>query len=449
MVIFNKKEPLLLFVGDICVFALSLWISLIVRNAGIPAWDTYTDILAPFAIVFVAWALVFFIAGLYDKYTTLLKDKMPGMIFNAQLANSIITIAFFYLIPYFGITPKTILFINLFVSFILIYFWRIYSHSLFGLKSKEAAILIGSGEEMKSLEQEINNNPRSELLFVSSINLDTVGTDTFIATITEKVRSENISIIVADLKDARIEPVLSHLYNLIFSGVRCIDIDKVYENVFDRVPLSLLKYHWFFENISTDTKITYDILKRLMDIILGLIAGIVSLIFYPFVMVLLLCDEGHGFFSVQERVGENNQLIKMYKFRTMKIANDGGKWGTGEKNYVTKVGAFLRKTRLDELPQLWNVIFGDISLIGPRPEFPTAVKTYEQEIPYYGVRHLIKPGLSGWAQIYGAHPHHGIGISETKEKLSYDLYYMKNRSFFLDIQIALKTIKKLLSIAGM
>ena len=139
----------------------------------------------------------------------------------------------------------------------------------------------------------------------------------------------------------------------------------------------------------------------------------------------------------------------MYKFRTMKIANDSGKWNSGEKNYVTTIGAFLRKTRLDELPQLWNVVFGDVSLIGPRPEFPDAVKTYENEISYYGIRHLIKPGLSGWAQIYhDNHPHHGIGIAETKEKLSYDLYYMKHRSFILDLQIVLKTIKKLLSIKG-
>jgi lipopolysaccharide/colanic/teichoic acid biosynthesis glycosyltransferase len=449
MVIFNKKEPFILFVGDLCIFALSLWISLAIRSFGIPAWDAYTDLLTPFIIVFLVWALIFFIAGLYDKYTTLLKDKMPGMIFNAQLANSLIAFAFFYLIPYFGVAPKTILFIDLFVSFVLIYAWRIYSHSLFGLKHKEPSLIIGSGEEIEDLLKEVNQNSQSELRFVSHIDLGAIRDAQIIDKILEKVRAEHVSVIVADLKDARIEPMLPQLYNLIFTGVTFIDTDAIYEDVFNRIPISLLKYDWFFENISTDKKIIYDSLKRLFDILLGLIAGIISFIFYPFVIVLLLCDEGHGFFSVQKRVGKNNQLISMYKFRTMKIANDGGKWNSGEKNYVTKIGAFLRKTRLDELPQLWNVVFGDVSLIGPRPEFPDAVKTYEKEIPYYGVRHLIKPGLSGWAILHIAKDaHHGIGIAETREKLSYDLYYVKNRSFMLDVEIALKTIKKLLSIAG-
>ena len=99
---------------------------------------------------------------------------------------------------------------------------------------------------------------------------------------------------------------------------------------------------------------------------------------------------------------------------------------------ITRVGAFLRNTRLDELPQLWNVLRGDISLVGPRPETPALVKLYEKEIPYYSIRSLIKPGLSGWAQIYHQeHPHHGVAVSETKVKLSYDLYYIKNRSFCL------------------
>jgi len=130
--------------------------------------------------------------------------------------------------------------------------------------------------------------------------------------------------------------------------------------------------------------------------------------------------------------------------------NDSGKWKSeGKKNYITKVGFFLRKTRLDEWPQLWNVLRGDISLVGPRPEFPEPVEYYNEEIPYYNIRHLMKPGLSGWAQLYhDNHPHHGTNVSETSTKLSYDLYYIKNRSIMLELQIALRTIKTLLSRTG-
>jgi lipopolysaccharide/colanic/teichoic acid biosynthesis glycosyltransferase len=118
-------------------------------------------------------------------------------------------------------------------------------------------------------------------------------------------------------------------------------------------------------------------------------------------------------------------------------------------NKITKVGAFLRKSRLDEIPQLWSIWRGDLSLVGPRPELPALAQIYEKEVPYYNVRHLIQPGLSGWAQLYHEnHPHQGANVEETKNKLSYDLYYVKNRSLILDLEIALKTIKALLSRTG-
>jgi lipopolysaccharide/colanic/teichoic acid biosynthesis glycosyltransferase len=129
--------------------------------------------------------------------------------------------------------------------------------------------------------------------------------------------------------------------------------------------------------------------------------------------------------------------------------NDNENVALSATNKITRAGAFLRKSRLDELPQLWDVLRGDLSLVGPRPELPALTKIYEKEIPYYNVRHLIKPGLSGWAQLYhDNHPHRGGNVEETKNKLSYDLYYIKNRSFWLDFRVALKTIKTLLSRAG-
>jgi lipopolysaccharide/colanic/teichoic acid biosynthesis glycosyltransferase len=121
----------------------------------------------------------------------------------------------------------------------------------------------------------------------------------------------------------------------------------------------------------------------------------------------------------------------------------------GREMEITRIGAFLRTSRIDELPQLWNILKGDLSLIGPRPEIGELVKEYTAHIPYYNIRHLIKPGLSGWAQIFHEnHPHHALDVEETREKLSYDLYYIKNRSFLLDVIITLKTIRILLSRTG-
>ena len=150
MIISSRKETFFLLIGDLFIFILSLWISLALRDGGISLWSNFKVHIIPFMFIFSAWLIIFFIAGLYDKYRTILKDSIPTIIFNAQLVNSGIAVVFFYLIPYFGITPKTILFLDLIITFILFYAWRIYMHSVFGLKKKEPAILIGSGEEMKN-----------------------------------------------------------------------------------------------------------------------------------------------------------------------------------------------------------------------------------------------------------------------------------------------------------
>ncbi len=443
----NKKEPFLLLIGDLIAFYIALWLMLVLRYWEFPDEATLASHLLPFSIIFIVWVAVFFIAGLYEKHTLILKSKIVGVILNAQIANSLIAGLFFYLIPYFGITPKTNLFIHLIVSFALVFLWRMYVLPSFEMKERQNAVLIGTGEEMVELEKEVNNNSRYNLSFISSVNLDKLDGLDFQEEILKRVYSENVSVIAADFKNERAEPLLPNLYNLIFSKVRFIDMHKVYEDIFDRIPLSLVKYSWFLENISGTVQKGYDVLKRGMDMALSLILGIISLVFYPFVFFAIKIEDRGPIFFTQERVGQNNKVFKVVKFRSMS-AHDS-KDGIAKNPQITKVGKFLRKTRIDELPQIWNVIKGDLSLIGPRPEIPALVKQYEKEIPYYNIRHLIKPGLSGWAQLYHQeHPHHKANTEETKKKLSYDLYYIKNRSLAIDLKIALRTIKVILSREG-
>ncbi|MEK7187186.1 MAG: exopolysaccharide biosynthesis polyprenyl glycosylphosphotransferase [Patescibacteria group bacterium] len=443
-----KKEPLILLAGDFFFFLLSLWLALFLRNWEDPTNTLFSLHLVPFTILFVVWIIVFYIAGLYEKQTVILKSRLPNILAKTLVINSVIAISFFYFIPFFGITPKTVLFIYLIVSFLMILVWRIYGYEIFGGHKVNNAVIIGSGDEMKELFETVNQNSIYNLKFVSSLDLNRADEQGFKDEIIEHVYTEDVSIIAIDLSNEKVEPVLPHLYNLIFSRVNFVGMHKLYEAVFDRVPLSLLKYNWFLENISTTPRGTYDILKRFMDILIALPLSIIPIITFPFVAIAMKFEDGGPIFSHQDRVGENNKIIRLLKFRTM-LFNDAGEWkNKGAQNKITKVGNFLRKTRLDEFPQLWNVIKGDISLIGPRPEFPEAVKHYNEELPYYNVRHLVRPGLSGWAQIYGEDPHHGVDISKTANKLSYDLFYIKNRSFLLDLKIALKTLKTLISIAG-
>jgi exopolysaccharide biosynthesis polyprenyl glycosylphosphotransferase len=448
MTSFNKKEPLVLFLGDIVAFYLALWLMLLVRYQSLPTKEALDLHLSPFSILFLVWIIVFFIAGLYEKHTLILKSRIGNIILNAQIANSFLAALFFYVIPYFGIAPKTNLFIDLVFSFTLIVTWRLYVFPTFQVSKKENAILVGTGAEMRELESEVNNNPRYDLQFISSIDLDQLGSIDFKEEILNRIYSNEAFIVAADFRNEKVEPLLPKLYSLIFSKVKFLDIHKLYEDIFDRIPLSLTKYNWFFENISSTTqKNVYDFLKRGMDLVLSLVLGFLSLVLYPFVYLSIKLDDGGPIFFTQERVGQNGQTILVKKFRSLAVHNDVGGIATDPK--PTRVGKFLRKVRIDELPQLWNVLYGDLSLIGPRPEIPALARLYGKEIPYYNVRHLVKPGLSGWAQLYqAAPPKFAVGYDETRTKLSYDLYYIKNRSFMLDLKIALRTIKTLLSREG-
>jgi len=459
MKILNRRETLVLFVGDLVAFFLALWIALVFRYGEIPSTSIIFSHSVPFSLLFILWTLVFFIAGLYEKHTLVFKGKLPALILNTQVANSLLAVVFFYLFPFFGITPKTVLAIHLVISFILIVIWRVAVVPRLGFRERERAILIGADtrvseeavrngsakSEMQELKEEVNGNERYNLSFISSVNLEALDGIAFQKEVIEKVYSEGVTSIVIDLKHEKAEAILPSLYNLIFSNVRFLDMYKVYEEVFDRIPLSLVGYNWFLENISFSPHTMYDPLKRGMDVLVASVLGALSLIFYPFVILAIKIEDGGPVFIMQERIGQGNRMVNLWKFRSMR-GSDAGKWVTEEDNRITRVGRILRKTRIDELPQLWNILRGDLSLIGPRPDIVGLGKKLAQELPYYTVRNLIKPGLSGWAQIkQDIAPQ---SLEETRERLAYDLYYLKNRSFILDLIIALKTVKTLLSRTG-
>lgn len=441
----NQQEALVLIGGDIILFFASLWLTLLVRYAGVPSWSLVGQHMFPFTFLFVVWMGVFFIAGLYEKHTLSVKSKLPMAMLNAQVSNSLIAIIFFYFVPYFGITPKTTLFVYLVISSMLILGWRLYGIHHIIARRQEKAFLVGSGREMQELYDEVNGNPRYGCVFSSVIDIDTATSNGFEENVVKKIAEQGVSLVVIDLENKKIDSLLPHLYELIFSKIQFVDQYKMYEDTFDRVPLSLIGYPWFLENISHTSHLTYDLLKRGMDVSIGVVLGVFSLVVYPLVWLAIRLDDNGPVFITQNRVGQGNKEITIFKFRTM----NSYKEGIEEHKKITRVGKVLRASRIDELPQLWNVVRGDISLVGPRPELPDLVTRYAHEIPYYSIRHLIKPGLSGWAQIHPEKPpKFGVAPEETKVKLSYDLYYIKNRSFFLDMKIALKTLKTLISRSG-
>ncbi|MAF59709.1 MAG: sugar transferase [Candidatus Pacebacteria bacterium] len=450
MTVASKKEPVVLLLGDLLFFASALWLTLFFRHFETPSIDAFYNHLTPFSFLFIVWILVFAIAGLYAKQTTILKRKLTEVILRAQIANVGIAAIFFFFIPYFGITPKTTLFIYLFTSFVLIYIWRVFLFSGLRSKRKNGALLIGSGDEVDELIAEVNRNGRYPLRFVAAVDVDTVDPLLLEKEIFGIIEREKVSVVVVDTQHVNVEPLLPILYDLSLLQVRLnvIDLGRTYEDIFDRVPLSFLRHTWLLENVSASPKPVYDFIKRSMDIVVSLIGGVLSLVFYPFIFAAIKIEDGGKIFISQERVGRNNKIVKIVKFRTMSGSDSGDKV-LRSNLVVTRVGKILRDFRIDELPQLWNVLFGDLSFVGPRPELPALVETYNERVPYYNVRHVIKPGLTGWAQVrHEKHPHHGTDVDATKEKLSYDLHYLKRRSFLLDIYIALQTIKIVLTKSG-
>jgi len=438
----RTRELIFLILGDILCFNLALWLTLAVRYFELPGKQLFAAHLGPFLILTGVWIFIFYISGLYDKHTTLLKKLLFKRILNTQIANIFIASLLFLIIP-FGIAPKTNLVIYLFISILLITLWRLILFNFLSPKNRHKAVLIADGEEAIQLADEINNNNRYNYSFVRIVDDQTIlKTGDFENKLLELVEKDDIRIIVAKSRGEHIKKVLPSIFDLSFLRFEFtfLDFNKLYEDTFDRIPLSVLEYDWFINYVSQTENFIYLSLKRAMDVIGAVLVMIPCIVIFPIVALAIKLEDRGEIFYKTERVGQYNKPIRIYKFRT-KTGSDIGEQALKSELVDTKIGSFLRKTRIDELPQLINVFRGDLSFIGPRPEMPALAHVYAEKIDYYNARHFIKPGLSGWAQINNSDaPRGGVDLERTKAKLSYDLFYLKNRSLFLDIQIAMKTL---------
>lgn len=446
----RTRELFVLIVGDIVVFNIALWVTLLVRYFELPSMERLGDHVPPFMTFTLVWLAVFFILGLYDKHTNLLKKLLASRILYAQSINVVVAGVLFFVIP-FGIAPKTNLVIYLVISIVLLTLWRLKIVPLLSPKQRHKAVLIASGKEAIELADEINNNDRYNYFFIRIIDEETLAaTDNFEQKILALMEKEKVELIVVDPRKSTAENFLPVLFDLSFLRFEFtfLDFNRLYEDTFDRVPVHMLQYDWFITNISQTKTALYDVIKRTIDIVGSLVLLVPTVFVFPLVaLAIKLEDKGVLFYSTK-RVGQFNRPITIYKFRT-KNGADVGQAALSSSLEDTRVGLFLRKTRIDELPQLLNVLRGDLSFIGPRPEMPALASVYAKEITYYNTRHFIKPGLSGWAQINNFDvPRGGVDISRTITKLSYDLFYLERRSLLLDVQIALKTLATIIQRTG-
>jgi len=445
-----SSRKLFLFLGDIFIIILSVNLAFIIRVK--KSTISYLGLnrgLLIILLMLVSYLISFYI---FDFYNT--REKFRSIRFLANIAGSailvsLISIGLFYVFPYM-IGRGVFLISLILVEILAVTFRQLYSFfSRFTLPIKEL-LIVGTGKSAEAIYSLIKKNPEYKVIGLigdtskkeSALKKKIVGN---ILSLENIIKDYNIDDIVVTAETIRNSQLNKALINCKMKGINIWDVPSFYEHFLDKLPVQYIKEHWFlftdgFEKLGSNV---YRRLKRAIDLV---VSSIILIITFPMgfitALAIKLNSKGPIFFS-QERAGENQKPFNLFKFRTMVSDAEKGEpmWAEENDPRVTSVGKILRKTRFDELPQLLNVIRGEMSLIGPRPEREFFVKKLTEKIPFYSLRFSVKPGLTGWAQVIYRY---GASEEDALEKLQYELYYVKNMSLFLDLRILLRTIRIIL-----
>jgi len=441
----TKIKNIFIIAGDILALYLSLFLMLVLRYGS--EFGRFTDQhLMPFTVIFAPWLLVFYIAGLYDPRRLRNNMEFLKTLSLAIAINAIIAMFFFYLIPYFGITPKTNLLIFLFVFAAIEIIWRRFFNKMTAsISAKTKIALIGSSRATEETYSFVKDNP--QLGYEITVWLKTKNDFSSLKKSGdwENLADKNDIDLIVIPRYFKNEPDAAKIfYRLLTLGIDVIDLPAFYEIIFQKVPIDEVNEEWFLDEIVQKEKF-YDNLKRGFEFLAALILGVVLLPLELLIALIVKITSSGPALIRQKRVGKLGEVFTLYKFRSMVALSADGQAETGKAKWaerndarVTAFGKLLRASHLDELPQLINIIKGEISFVGPRPERPEFTKVLQEKIPHYDVRHLIKPGVTGWAQI---NYRYGASEEDSAEKLKYDIYYLKNRSLIIDMAIVLKTLK--------
>ncbi len=428
----------------------SIWLRL-----GSDGWERFSNP-AGFAQIWVIAAVVQFCFYCTDLYDTRSFDDTKHLVIGLVqgLGASFLLLAVLYFwIPALEVGRGVFL-----LSGVLIVFavggWRLLDRWMSGRSPRERLLLVGTSPQAVALARELFDR-RAELgvEIVGFIDPDPamVGTPVLnpgvigaIADIPAIAATHQVSRVVVSVGDARGKLPMDKLLRMKLSGMQFDHLASVYEEYTGKIALENLRPSWFIFSSGFRKKAVTLGAKRVFDIVaaaIGLIIGLPIMVLVA--AAVRLTSRGPALYH-QVRVGQHGQPFVVHKFRSMRVdaeAGTGAVWASRGDNRVTPIGAFLRRSRLDEMPQLWNVLVGEMSLVGPRPERPEFVDGLTQQIPFYGERHIVKPGVTGWAQVRYSY---GASIEDALEKLQYDLFYVKNFTMSLDLLIVLNTIKTVL-----
>ena len=413
------------------------------------------------AAVFITCMYYF---DLYDS--SVLSNRREVLIRLAQVPGTmcILLAVVYYLYPPLKL-GRGIILIGLLFVVIILSFWRgLFLEFNARPQFAERTMIFGDEPSTSRLFRELNTRPELGLRVVGrvlvagrgSYELDCQGStsngacdgaltdEEFLAAI----RRERVNRIIVALDDRRGRLPVELLLSLKGRGVLIQDGTEFYEQITGKIPIESLRLGALLFSSGFHISRFLEIYKRSASILVSIVGLILSLPLLPFVALAIKLTSPGCLLYRQKRVGQNDVVFYCYKFRTMRAdaeADTGPTWAGDEDQRITSVGRFLRSTRLDEIPQLWNVLKGDMSLVGPRPERPEFIEWLKKEIPYYNLRHTVRPGITGWAQ---TRYKYGNSIEDTTEKLRYDLFYIKNMAPGLDALILFQTIKTILLARG-
>lgn len=408
--------------------------------------------------LFIAVMLIAMSAmGLYRRD---LRDRFLTISFRVFLSLLMgLTILFaFYLIYPESIFNSNVIFIGGICAFLGILCSRILWSTVSNPYVRKV-IVIGAGEKAQLIEGLRRKSDLFGVEILGYINTQGVDSQSVVVAgrvignlhsegfnLTDYLLRKNIDEIVIAMDERRANLPVNDILEVRMRGIQVIEVNTFMERQLGKIYLNNLKPSSFIFSDGFKKNSFKRINKRSLDIVTSLLILVLTLPLWLLTILAILVESGGrgSIFYKQPRVGENNRIFDVLKFRSMRedAEQDGvARWATLNDNRVTRVGSFIRKTRIDELPQLFNVLKGDMSFVGPRPERPPFVKELAEAIPFYSLRQHIKPGITGWAQI--CYPY-GASINDAKEKLQYDLYYMKHHSIFLDLLILIQTVEVIL-----
>lgn len=454
MLIF-KWRRVLLFLGDTLIFYISLAAALTARRFSLPALDFFLEHVLVFSLFLPIWAGIFYIVGFYDLRRI---NKLVDLINNTLLAfalNMIAAVIFFYISAiWFGIMPKTHLLLTmLFFHAFAIVWRRVWIRFFLSKVLTQRVAFLGTNPLIEEIKKDLAKNPHLGFSIVPMPELTEQRGEAETHWMPRGARSTELSalvdMLVVDSEDAGQNPLRENLAlsTAVLEEIPVITHLDFYEDLYGKIPPEhAAQPGWLFSNVLHKRNSFYILVKRGLDAIAAALGLLLLSPFFAAAYLALKCCDGWDkpAFFFQKRVGYLGRKFIIWKFRTMVQGADKAgplyqQAGAGDSR-ITGIGRLLRSTRLDELPQLWNVLKGDMSLVGPRPEWIREVHILERNILHYHLRHLVKPGMTGWAQINFRAT---ASQQDSIEKLHYDLYYVKNLTLALDIGILLRTFRRI------